>query len=254
MHDFTYNNISLSSFGGRLLQPPTHTIAARNKSFAKIYGQSGDEVIDNESYDNVKFKLKICFLPYLTQQAAQALAYAVIDWLAPLQDKYYEYRDTVNPNYFTYAVLTNFDQVVRELPTLLTTTLEFNRVPFWYSDDGTTEIPLISGKTDYTITNPTAYDAEPVYQFIYFRQNTIESAKITINGITTVAPLPIANETYYFDNVLKQMYVIADGQKSYVGTALLPNLLPGDNTVRYTLNTVDIGSFNMKVVPNWRRL
>ena len=254
MHDFYYNNISLSSFGGRLLQPPTHTIAQRNKSFAKIYGQSGDEVIDNESYDNVKFKLKICFMPYIAQQSAQSLAYAVINWLAPLQDKYYVYRDTVNPDYFTYAALTNFDQIVRELPTLLTTTLEFNRVPFWYSDDGTTEIQLVSGATDNTITNPTLFDSEPLYKFYYLRQATNESAEITVNGLTTIAPLPLANKDYYFDNALKQMYVITNGLKNYVGTALLPNLIPGVNTVRYKLNNLISGSFYMTVTPNWRRL
>lgn len=97
MRSFSFNNISLSSFGGRLLQPPSHKIAKRNKSFQKIYGQSGDEIIDNESYDNVKFKLKIGFLPLVAQQTAQNLARAVINWLAPLQDGYYIYRDTFNP-------------------------------------------------------------------------------------------------------------------------------------------------------------
>lgn len=250
MHNFTYNNISLSSFGGRLLQPPTHTIAARNKSFAKIYGQSGDEIIDNESYNNVKFELKICFLPYLTQQAAQALAYAVIDWLAPLQDKYYEYRDTVNPNYFTYAVLTNFDQVVRELPTLLTTTLEFNRVPFWYSDNGASEI-TIDQSGGSTLTNPEKYTAEPVYKFYYPYQYS-RDVVFTVNGVSTTESFS-EPRTFYFDNVLKQHYYISYGEKKYISSVLLPDLQPGNNIISYDVGLASSSAY-LIITPNWRRL
>lgn len=259
MHDFTYNNISLSSFGGRLLQPPTHTIAARNKSFAKIYGQSGDEVIDNESYNNVKFKLKICFLPYLTQQAAQALAYAVIDWLAPLQDKYYEYRDTVNPNYFTYAVLTNFDQVERELPSLLTTTLEFNRVPFWYSDNGQIPVTFYNGGIPNTINNPELYDAEPLYRFVTLRPGG-DTLNITVNDQQFSAYLDYSDCSYYFDNVQKQFYRYQNGdeatnEKVYLSPLLLPNLKPGENIITFNLDgVISSGSFHLTIIPNWRRL
>lgn len=254
MRDFSFNGVSLSSFGGRIIEAPTHTIATRDKTFAKIYGQSGDELIDNGSYNNVTFSVEIGFFTFVSHQTAQQLARAIIDWLAPLQDGYYVYRDSENTGYFTQAALVNFDQVQREMHTFLKTTLTFNRVPFWYSDDGTTGIRLDSGSKDYTITNPTAFDSEPVYQFIYGRPNTSETAEITINGITTAAPLTIADKTYYFDNVLKQMYVIQNGEKNYMGSTLLPNLTPGNNTINYRLNTVGSGSFRMVVIPNWRRL
>lgn len=254
MLDFSFNGVSLSSFGGRVMEAPMHTIAKRDKTFDKIYGQSGDELIDNGSYNNVEFSVKIGFFTFVSRQTAQQLAQSIINWLAPLQDGYYVYRDSENAGYFTQAALVNFDQIQHEMRTFLTATLSFNRVPFWYSDDGTTEIRLDSGLTDYTITNPTAFDAEPVYQFIYGRPNTHEIAEITINGITTTALLPVADETYYFDNVLKQMYVIQNGEKNYVGSVLLPNLTPGDNIINYRLNTVGVGSFRMIVAPNWRRL
>ena len=254
MRDFSFNGVSLSSFGGRIIQTPAHTIATRDKTFTKIYGQSGDELIDNGSYNNVTFSVEIGFFTFVSQQTAQQLASAIIDWLAPLQNGYYQYRDTENEGYFTQAALVNFDQVQREMHTFLKTTLTFNRVPFWYSDNGIVEQDLIGGGVAHTIENPENYDAEPLYKFIYWRSGTTETAQITINGVLTEFPLETAGATYYLDNVSKQFYRIVDGSKIYLGATLLPNLVPGNNTITYVLNTISSGSFSMKITPNWRRL
>ncbi len=253
MLDFSFDGVSLSSFGGRMLQPPSHQIAARNKSFVKIYGQSGDEIIDNQSYNNVPFSLKICFLPFFAQQTAQDLARAVIDWLAPLQDGYYIYRDSLNDGYFTKAALTNFEEITRELPTLLTATLKFSRVPFWYKDSGATAISLYTGSSN-SIINPEAYPSEPLYRWVYERGGN-ETANITVNGVTTAVPLATGATTYYLDNVCKQFYRISDNQKIYLGSLLLPDLKPGTNTVLFNLNgSISSGSFHLEIIPNWRRL
>lgn len=235
------------------MQAPLHTVAQRNKKFEKIYGQSGDEIIDNESYDNVDFSVKICFLPLLTQSTAKELAYAVIDWLATRQDGYYEYRDTYNDGYFTKASLTNFNEIVRELPTLLTATLKFNRMPFWYRDDGLIATTFNVGGTDNTLINPEPYDSEPVYQFW---QGALGGVNVTIivNGIAVSEVLPVEVETAYYDNVQKQLYRVSNGAKIYISSTMLPNLQPGTNVIRFSRNGVGTGSFNLKVIPNWRRL
>lgn len=243
MRSFTFNNISLSSFGGRLLQPPSHTIAARNKNFQKIYGQSGDEIIDNESYDNVKFKLKIGFLPLVAQQTAQNLARAVIDWLAPLQDGYYIYRDTFNPGYFTKAAITNFDEIVQELRTYLTATIEFNRVPFWYKDGGATAITF----TDQALlVNPEVYTAEPIITLTAAR--TLNNIKLHINGVETAFNIGSLYANI-FDCVTKQNYKIQNGQKEYLSTNLPPDLGAGENLI-----TLSSSQVTCSIVPNWRRL
>ena len=243
MRSFSFNNISLSSFGGRLLQPPSHTIAARNKSFQKIYGQSGDEIIDNESYDNVKFKLKIGFLPIVAQQTAQDLAKAVIDWLAPLQDDYYVYTDTFNPGYFTRAAIVNFDEIVQELRTYLTATIEFNRVPFWYKDGGATAITF----TDQALlVNPEVYTAEPIITLTAAR--SLENIKLTINGVETAFNVG-SDFANIFNCVLKQNYRIVDGRKVYLSTNLPPDLSAGENLI-----TLSSSQVTCSIVPNWRRL
>lgn len=243
MRSFSFNNISLSSFGGRLLQPPSHKIAKRNKSFQKIYGQSGDEIIDNESYDNVKFKLKIGFLPLVAQQTAQNLAKAVIDWLAPLQDDYYIYRDTFNPGYFTKAAITNFDEIAQELRTYLTATIEFNRVPFWYKDGGATAITFTN---QALLVNPEVYTAEPIITLT--AATSLQNVKLTINGVKTAFNVG-AQYANIFDCVAKQNYKIQDDQKVYLSTNLPPDLSAGENLI-----TLSSSQVTCSIVPNWRRL
>lgn len=250
MHNFSFGGKNLLQFGGRILQAPSHTIAKRNTQRVKIYGKSGDVIIDNESYDNVDFSLKICFMPYLTGKTAHDIAYAIIDWLAPLQNDYYEYRDTYNSGYFTQAVLTNFDELVRELPTLLTATLKFSRVPFWYRNDGKNVISLSS---DNVIANPEAYSAEPLYCFVYSR-NGFETISITVNGETVNVDASGKPANYYFDNVQKQFYWFEDDVKSYLGRELLPDLQPGENNVSFRVGPMSTGSFRLDIIPNWRRL
>ena len=256
MHDFSYNGVSLSGLAGRILQAPVHTVAKRNVEMVKIYGRSGDDVIDNESYDNVDFSLKIGFLPHLTAYNAQTLAEAVIDWLAPLQNGYYTYRDTLNNGYFTQAILKNFGEVKRELRTLLTATLRFSRVPYWYSDAGAVAVTAVNGYAK--LHNPEQYDAEPVIDIQYtgssssnahmkIKGNGTEFADIVIGGITP---------THILDAVTGQHYRMVDGAKVYLSPVLPPNI-PANTT--YTYSAFIQGhswgeDFTMQITPNWRRL
>lgn len=258
MHDFTFNGVSLRSLGGRITEAPFHTVASRDVEQVKIYGQSGDEVIDNQSYNNVAFSVKIAFITYKTAMTANDIARAVIDWLAPLQGAYYTYTDSWNDGYFTKARLTNFDEVKRELRTLLTATLKFSRVPYWYSNSGLTPVEYLNGNSDNVLHNPESYDAEPIYQFISARPSG-DTVNVTVNGQTGSALLSDSdyprNTIYCFDNVRRQFYFEAAGQKHYLSAVLLPDLQPGDNTIRFNLNgSLTTGSFSLKVIPNWRRL
>ena len=254
MRSFSFNGVALSSFGGRITEAPFHTVASRDVEQVKIYGQSGDEVIDNQSYNNVAFSVKIAFLTYKTAMTANDIARAVIDWLAPLQGAYYTYTDSWNSGYFTKARLTNFDEVKRELRTLLTATLKFSRVPFWYSNSGLTPVEFVNGNADNVLHNPESYDAEPIYQFLYSR-GFDETVNIIVNNQTVSFTTGRLATVFYLDNTSKQFYRVENGSKVYLGNQLLPNLQPGDNTIKFNLNgSLAIGSFSLKVIPNWRRL
>ena len=246
MRSFTFNGVSLSSLGGRITEAPFHTVASRDVEQVKIYGQSGDEVIDNQSYNNVPFTVKIAFITYKTAMTANDLARAVIDWLAPLQGAYYTYTDTWNPGYFTKARLTNFDEVKRELRTLLTATLKFSRVPYWYKNSGTAGITF---SDQGLFVNPEIYPSEPVLNLTYTGSGTV-TVRITFNG----APIEITMDSSYINNqildgVRKQHYRVENGNKIYLSDVLPPDLVPGENII--TLNTSQV---TCTLIPNWRRL
>lgn len=260
MHNFTFNGVSLSQFLGRIVQAPFHTVANRNVEFVKIYGQSGDEIIDNESYDNVDFSINIAFLPLLSQRTAQELAYAIIDWLAPLQNGYYIYRDTYNPGYYTKAVLKNITDIQRELPTYLTATLEFNRVPFWYRDDGATAVEMEPGET-LALINPELYTSEPIMSFSYTGNVTSSlSGRIVLNNIRIYTINTAAGiKRFIYDGVLKQNYGIEDTTNKKIYLTTSPPTFPVgtiDLTVRPMSGTgvAFDGNFEFSVIPNWRRL
>ena len=254
MRDFSFNGVSLSSFGGRIIEATTHTIATRDKTFTKIYGQSGDELIDNGSYNNVTFSVEIGFFTFVSQRTATQLARAIIDWLAPLQDGYYQYRDTENEGYFTQAALVNFDQFQREMRTFLKATLTFNRVPFWYKDSGQTAISFYNGGATNEIVNPEIYTSEPIYKFSTLR-NLTDTVNITVNNQSVSFVTSSSPTDYYLDNVSKQFYKISNGTKVFLGTQLLPDLISGTNTINFNLNgSLGSGSFHIEVIPNWRRL
>ena len=256
MHDFSFDGVSLSSFAGRILQAPVHTVASRNITRVKIYGQSGDEIIDNGSYDNVDFSLKIGFLPHLTQYTAQELARAVIDWLAPRQNGYYVYRDTLNTGYFTRACLTNFSEIKRELRTYLTATLKFTRVPFWYSDVGAQ--PVSQSAAGYVdLRNPEQYASEPIVQLeytgtagnnynctLYMRENI----SLLAGGI---------NKLQVLDGVAKQHYKIDNGVKTYLSNLLPPLLEPNvyyGCYAKLSIYSEKGRDLNLTITPNWGRL
>ena len=246
MHDFTFNGVSLSSLGGRITEAPFHTVASRDVEQVKIYGQSGDEVIDNQSYNNVPFTVKIAFITYKTAQTANDIAQAVINWLAPLQGAYYTYTDSWNSGYFTKARLTNFDEVKRELRTLLTATLKFSRVPYWYKNSGTAGVTF---SDQGLFVNPEIYPSEPVLNLTYTGSGTI-TVRITFNG----APIEITMDSSYINNqildgVRKQHYRVENGSKVYLSSVVPPDLMPGDNIIAF-----DTSQVTCTLIPNWRRL
>ena len=260
MRSFTFNGVSLSSLSGRITEAPFHTVASRDVEQVKIYGQSGDEVIDNKSYNNVPFSVKIAFLPYKTAQTANDIARAVIDWLAPLQGAYYTYTDSWNDGYFTKARLTNFDEVKRELRTLLTATLKFSREPYWYSYRGAVAITTTNGRL--TLTNPEAYAAEPVIKITYTGTATnnhrfylwINNVLLGYDGIAVGGITP----EQYLDGAAKQHYKLSDGQKIYLSNILPPDI-PAASASSYAARlepytTINGQDFIMSVTPNWRRL
>ena len=182
MHNFYFADKWLSYFCGRFVQAPQHEISKRDISAIEIPYKDGDILLDNGRWQNVEFEREICFLPYLSEMSAHHLAKAVTEWLT-LNRGYQKYKDTYNPGYFTNAYISNIDSIVRELPSLLSTKIKFNRVPWWYSEIGAKPIELEVNKA-VNLRNPEKYISLPTIKITNTNTSSSSNAKanLTING------------------------------------------------------------------------
>lgn len=250
MNNLYFNNHWLSSFGGRILDLPQYEIAQRDFNALVIPGRDMELLEENNRYNNVEFKRKIAFLPYINELTARQLANSIIKWLTNSQG-YQIYRDTYNTGYFTKAYLSKTEAIVRELPTLLTTTLNFSRSAFWYSDVG--QIPK-----DLTVHIPIKlynHEGIPSKPIIRINRDNAQSselaAKLKINDIEINLHCP-RNYDYAILNGENMQYIAyaADGTKTFVNDVLPPDLQIGENIIELTADR----SNGISIIPNWRRL
>ena len=251
MHDFYFNNLWLSRFGGRLLGHPKHEIAKREVDAVSIPGLSGDLLLDNKRYLNVEFERSLAFMPFLATQTAKKLAYNIIEWLTSAPGEYSIFKDTYNPGYFTKAYISDFSELERELPYLLSAKVKFNRIPFWYSDVGTRKIELLNGTA--VINNPETLESEPVITYIC--ESNKYSPVININGESITLNKPDGYTKVVVDRQ-KLQYIAYSSDTSglhlpvHVSEELIPFLVPGKNVI-------EVSGFHegsLTLTPNWRRL
>lgn len=251
MHNFYFGNKWLSYFGGRIAQAPQHEISKRDISAIEIPYKDGDILLDNGRWQNVNFERAICFLPYLSELSAKHLARAVIEWLT-LNQGYQKYKDTYNPGYFTEAYISNTDDIVRKLPSLLTTKIKFNRKPWWHSELGQRTIDFEVNKS-VSLYNPEQYESLPT--IIITNTNvsggTTAVAKININGESLDLKCTAKYDYAVLDGETMQYIAYkSDGTTNFVDDTIPPKLKVGDNQIVVTAYK---NAF-LSIKPNWRRL
>ena len=190
-------------------------------------------------------------MPYISELSAKHLARAVIEWLT-LNRGYQKYKDTYNPGYFTEAYISNTNDIVRELPTLLTTKIKFNRKPWWYSELGQRTIDFEVNKSVF-LHNPEQYESLPT--IIITNTNvsggTTAIAKININGESLGLKCTAGYDYAVLDGETMQ-YIAhkSDGTTNFVDDTIPPKLKVGDNQIVVTTYK---NAF-LSIKPNWRRL
>lgn len=251
MHNFYFGGKWLSYFGGRITQAPQHEIPVRDVSAVEIPCRDGDVLFDNGRWKNVEFEREISFLPYLSELSAKHLARAVIEWLT-LNRGYQKYKDTYNPGYFTEAYISNTDDIVRELPTLLTTKIKFNRKPWWYSELGQRTIDFEVNKP-IVLHNPEKYESLPtiIITNTNVSGNTTAVAKININGESLDLKCTAKYDYAVLDGETMQ-YIAhkSDGTTNFVDDTIPPKLKVGNNQIVVTAYKNAL----LSIRPNWRRL
>lgn len=261
--DFKFGGKWLSHFGGIITQSSPIDIATRNITLKEIPGKSGSECIDNGYYNNVEFSRNIGFVNRSSNpQVMPELMF--IDWLAYKQNGYYEFEDTNHPGFVTYAVVTNFNAIQKQLRRIHTATINFSRVPFWYSKAGLNPV-VVEEYTDMlkgiSLYNPYPEEARPIIKIkIYSSSTAISQTSFTLkinNKAYDFRNIPFTRtyDTLYIDCEKEQSCVINSSTNEiykYVETPIPPPFKEGLNT--FGLHH-DWGLWaGTEIIPRWRRL
>lgn len=262
--DFKFGDKWLSHFGGVITQSSPIDIATRNITLKEIPGRSGSECIDNGFYNNVEFTRNIGFInrkPNLQIMPEQLF----VDWLAYKQNGYYEFEDTNHPGFVTYAVLTNFGDIQKQLRRIHTATLNFSRVPFWYLKSGLEPVIEEDHSTflyaGLKLYNPFPEAAQPIIKVkMYSETTTINTTSFKLyinNNRYSFVNIPYSSiyDTLFIDCEKKQSCVINNSTGEiykYVDVPIPASLPQGSNNMSLATEWSQWGG--IEVIPRWRRL
>ncbi len=211
----------------------TYAGAARDLTFQSVPGRSGDLLIDNKRFKNVKVKYKVAALEGLFDIAQ--IAHRVKSWLSS-EVGYLELIDSYDPNYYRLAAFADAYDLTQDLPCYGTSTIQFNCKPFKYLIEGKRPLLLEAAQT---IRNPEYFPAKPYI-------------KITGSGTIT---LSINSKTYLFQDVDDYIEIDSESMNAFKGTAsrnvnmfthTFPELEKGDNAISWT-GTVS----SVEIIPRW---
>lgn len=250
-HSFSIGGESLISNGGFIIEPPKHTVALRDIEFVSSYGNE-DDIIDNGRYKNVSFDLTIGFRRDLSPLNGDVFIQKIKAWLSTLTAEYQKYTETYNKGWFTNAVLTAIDAIVKTNRVFWETKLTFTRRPYWYEEGGSREIPLQSGE-EIKLYNPSGEASLPT--LILRRGNNASSKQsVTVNGTRLdFSPTASCTEVRFEGEEKRHIAVSPNGLITQIDGVLPPELFPkGKANVIKALSTGSGDAF--AIIPNWRRL
>ena len=230
---FTFKNVSSLDECLIIQNKNTFAGASRDLSYTQIPGRSGDLIIDNKRYENVRINYDVCALE--GTRTIPEIAHRIKSWL--LSDVgYFELTDTYDPDYFRLASISDGLEMVQEKLYYGTASIEFNCKPYKYLYAGQTAQTLTSGGT---VTNPEAFASKP-----YFKITGSGNITLTVNG----------NE-YEFRGVDGYIEIDSESMNAYKGsesrntkmyTPTFPTLVRGDNVISWTGSVTKV-----EMIPRW---
>lgn len=249
LHTFYYNGRRLSEFGAVIAQRPTQVIAERDLDFRSIPYHSGDAIADNGRYKNIVLKIKIRAVPTFCSMDFTTFCYSITEWLNSAND-YCIYRDTYNPGYFRWGIVTHISDFEAVFKDVYEAEIEITCKPFLYRDSGLLPITITPPSTFVTvesaIVNPEKWESEPIITitgtgtFQIVLGNALMTAEVTDKMV-----IDKPNE-----NVVDAMGVPCNDK---ITSARLPNLVVGENAFHIT-RASGTGDVTIEIIPNWRRL
>lgn len=231
---FKFNGIK--SLDERLLITAKNTYkgAARDLTFQSIPGRSGDLLIDNRRYKNVKITYDVTALG--DKREIPDIARRVKNWLLS-EIGYFKLYDTYDPKYFRIAAYQDEFDLEQELPEVGRSSIAFNCKPFRYSSEG--QKTLILSSTATTIRNPEQFSASP-----YIKITGSGDITLTVNENAFVFK---GIEDYIeIDSEIMQAFKGTQSENAKMYTPTFPTLAKGKNTVSWSGSVTSV-----EIIPRW---
>lgn len=132
MHDFfTYNGISSADFGLHIESKNIFSAPEYDISFQSIPGRSGDLIVSNNRFANVKVTYTV-FVRRNTVEDLSDLLRAVKGWLYTEPDRYHEITDSYDSLYLRYGVISGSLDIEDQMNKIGCFTVTFNCKPYRY--------------------------------------------------------------------------------------------------------------------------
>lgn len=248
-HDFEFNNKKLSDIGAVIIDKPSYALSVKELDFTSLPGKSGDIITDKNRFKNLSISYKISSMPPFSSYTEQEFVHILSEWLLSCYD-YKILRDSKCKGYFRRAVCTGISNPTVEASRVVWTTVTFNCDPFLYSDTGTHAV-IYKSNNNYRIEsilrNNEKWESEPIIEII---PNGAIILSLNING--TSVTIEQFDKAITIDVPDRNVYFSESGTpcNDRITANKLPILSPGNNSIFAN----GIGSYTVKITPNWRRL
>jgi phage-related protein len=230
---FEFNNIRSLDEKLIITNKSIYTGSARDVTFTSVPGRSGDLLIDNKRFKNVKLTYDVAVIDDAIN--IPDIARRVKGWLLS-EVGYFKLWDSYDPKYFRLAAYSDEFKLEQELPSLGTSTISFNCKPFRYSKRGQKPLTLENGAC---LLNPEMFSALPLIKIVGEGDITL-----SING-----------DSFVFRGVEEYIEVDSEEMRAYKGdesandkmyTPTFPTLYKGNNTLTWTGEVTSV-----EIIPRW---
>lgn len=239
---FTYNGRSSADFGLRIERKDVFSGPEYDMEFQSIPGRSGDLIVSNNRFANLKVTYTVFFARKDTASLADAVR-AIKAWLYREPDRYHSITDSYDPGYIRYGVFKGGLEMEEQLNKVGYFTVSFSCKPFRCSEEGRVELRFATNNV--LLKNPEGFAAQPIITVkgAGTVRLIVSNAEYSYNGIWTMADFggeitcDSERMNFYRDTILLNDKVKGDG---------FPLLYPGENDI-----TVEGDASEIIVTPRW---
>jgi phage-related protein len=200
---FTYDGVSSDTYGVYLTGEGVFNAPERSVEMISIPGRNGDYALDMGKFDNITVTYKAGMYDVNESNFATKIA-NLRNWLCS-KVGYCRLSDDYNPNEYRMGVYSSGLEVDHDMLIAGEFELTFNCKPQRFLTSGETKTTLTSGNT---ITNPTLFDASPLFEVSGYGTLSIGTNNIVVNN-ELIGDIVVHNVQQY-NNVTTKTITIDD--------------------------------------------